>query len=68
MKSVSVAVVFAVAALASGTAPAAAQTPGFDANGCGWYIVLGCSKSRSDAKRQLIDLGGPWSAAAPVRG
>lgn len=59
MKSVSVAVVFAVAALASGTAPAAAQTPGFDANGCGWYIVLGCSKSRSDAKRQLIGLGGP---------
>jgi opacity protein-like surface antigen len=44
MKSVSVAVVFAVAALASGTAPAAAQTAGFDANGCGWYIVLGCSK------------------------
>lgn len=45
--------------LVAGAAPSGAQSPGFDAQGCGWYIVLGCSKSRVDAKRQLIDLGGP---------
>lgn len=39
--------------------PGLAQSPGFDAKGCGWYIILGCSKSRAAAKRQLIDLGGP---------
>lgn len=54
----------AIAALASvvisvSGAPARAQSPGFDARGCGWYIILGCSKSRSAAKQQLIDLGGP---------
>ena len=39
--------------------PARAQSPGFDAQGCGWYIILGCSRNRSDAKRILIELGGP---------
>lgn len=39
--------------------PAIAQTPGQDASGCGWYIVLGCSKSRSAANRSFMRLGGP---------
>ncbi|OCW55886.1 hypothetical protein [Hoeflea olei] len=39
--------------------PAAAQAPGFDAEGCGWYIILGCSSSRLEARRNLIELGGP---------
>jgi opacity protein-like surface antigen len=38
---------------------ASAQTPGYDANGCGWYIILGCSTSRSVAQRTLRQLGGP---------
>ncbi|WP_417414390.1 hypothetical protein [Hoeflea sp.] len=62
MKSISIATVIAglsVGALAAQVLPASAQTPGFDAQGCGWYIILGCTKSRADAKRQLIDLGGP---------
>ena len=33
--------------------------PGFDAEGCGWYIILGCSKIRTDARELLIDMGGP---------
>ncbi len=49
---------FTVAVLGTATAPGRAQSPGYDGNGCGWYIVLGCSKGRSDAKRSLIDLGG----------
>ena len=54
----------AVAGLAAGMLGAtlqtgAAQTPGYDANGCGWYIILGCSTNRSDAKRTLSNLGGP---------
>lgn len=50
----------AAALLAVAAAPSAqAQTPGFQAGGCGWYIVLGCSKSRADAKRAPLDLGGP---------
>jgi hypothetical protein len=40
-------------------APARAQTPGYDRNGCGWYIILGCSTNRSDAQRTLRQLGGP---------
>lgn len=50
----------AAALLALASAPAAqAQTPGYEAGGCGWYIVLGCSKNRTDASRVLSDLGGP---------
>lgn len=49
----------ASAALTGFNAPVQAQTPGFDANGCGWYIILGCSKNRGAANRQLTDLGGP---------
>ncbi|WP_394691127.1 hypothetical protein [Hoeflea sp.] len=44
---------------AMGTAPSHAQTPGYDASGCGWYIILGCSTSRSEAQRTLRQLGGP---------
>lgn len=47
------------AVITIGAAPAGAQAPGFDAEGCGWYIILGCTTSRFDARRQLIDLGGP---------
>lgn len=44
---------------AAHNAPALAQTPGYDAGGCGWYIILGCSTKRSDANRTLSRLGGP---------
>jgi len=50
---------FTAVMLSATLQPGRAQTPGYDVNGCGWYIVLGCSKNRSDAKRQLIGLGGP---------
>lgn len=60
MKPVSVAIAgLAVTAFAAGAAPASAQAPGFDAEGCGWYIILGCSSSRLEARRNLIELGGP---------
>lgn len=49
----------AATAIVPAASPARAQAPGFDTQGCGWYIILGCSKNRSVAKRQLIDLGGP---------
>ncbi|MEM1377276.1 MAG: hypothetical protein AAGG69_07790 [Pseudomonadota bacterium] len=29
--------------------------------GCGWYVVLGCGKSRSGANRLLNELGGPFA-------
>lgn len=48
-----------ISLLGSAVAPTKAQTPGFDAKACGWYIILGCSKSRTDARRQLVDMGGP---------
>ncbi|MEQ8482067.1 MAG: hypothetical protein RIC18_15560 [Hoeflea sp.] len=38
--------------------PALAQSPGYDRNGCGWYIILGCSTNRSAAAATLNDLGG----------
>ena len=62
MKKLSIAA--AIAALVSTVVsvpagPAIAQQAGFDAEGCGWYVILGCTRSRSAAKRQLIDLGGP---------
>ncbi|SOE17892.1 hypothetical protein SAMN05877838_2797 [Hoeflea halophila] len=50
---------FAAAMSGATLDPGRAQTPGFDVNGCGWYIVLGCSTSRPDAKRSLLQLGGP---------
>ena len=59
MKTACLALAFAAASLLTTPAPVFAQQPGFDAEGCGWYIILGCSKSRADAKRQLIGLGGP---------
>jgi hypothetical protein len=52
------AAIFTVVAMAGTSAPVAAQTPGYDRNGCGWYIILGCSKNRSDANRILSRLGG----------
>lgn len=62
MKNVIIAAAIAVlapAVISVSTSPAWAQTPGFDAKGCGWYIILGCAKSRAAAKQQLIGLGGP---------
>jgi len=62
MKNICIAAAIAVlasAAMSFSSAPALAQVPGFDARGCGWYIILGCSKSRAAAKRTLIGLGGP---------
>ena len=50
---------FTAAMMSASLQPGNAQTPGYDVNGCGWYIILGCSKSRSDAKRILNQLGGP---------
>ena len=38
---------------------AIAQQAGRDSQGCGWYIILGCSKNWADANRRLDDLGGP---------
>lgn len=40
-------------------AAASAQQPGRDGEGCGWYIILGCSKNWAAANRRLDDLGGP---------
>lgn len=56
--------VTAIAGLAGGvlsvfSAPVQALTPGHDARGCGWYIILGCSKSLTEAGRTLSRLGGP---------
>ena len=55
MINLSVCCVAAVAAFA-GSAPA--QEAGRDAEGCGWYIVLGCMKNEPAAARALADLGG----------
>ncbi|MDP2121265.1 MAG: hypothetical protein Q8S27_00395 [Hoeflea sp.] len=49
----------AAAALLGGAVSAPAQTPGYDASGCGWYIILGCSKNLEAARRTLQQLGGP---------
>lgn len=59
MKTVFRAMAIAAALLPSLSAPVRAQAPGFDAEGCGWYIILGCSKIRTDARELLIDMGGP---------
>lgn len=54
------AALFALAAAAiMSPVSASAQTPGYDGNGCGWYIILGCSASRADAQQTLRQLGGP---------
>jgi len=47
-----------ISLLGSAWAPARAQTPGLDAEACGWYIILGCSRSRVDAEFTLSRLGG----------
>jgi len=49
---------FTAAILSASLQLANAQTPGYDRNSCGWYIVLGCSTNRSAAMRTLDDLGG----------
>ena len=56
----------ALGALATGQARALerplGESPGLpvtEAQGCGWYIVLGCHRSRGSAQRQLRNLGGP---------
>lgn len=59
LKNINIATIIAALALAgTATLPAQAQTPGYDNSGCGWYIILGCSKRQSDAKRTLSRLGG----------
>lgn len=55
MINLSVLCAAAVAALAGS---AHAQQPGRDAEGCGWYVVLGCMKDEAAAARALADLGG----------
>jgi len=50
---------FTAAMLGTTAQPVSAQTSGYDGDGCGWYIILGCTKNRSDAKRALMQLGGP---------
>jgi len=54
-----IAALFAIAVTTASTPPAQAQMPGYDRNGCGWYIILGCSRNLSDARRLLAGLGGP---------
>ena len=39
--------------------PEAPGLPVHEAQGCGWYVVLGCHRGRGTAQRQLNDLGGP---------
>lgn len=51
--------VIAFSMAAAAALPAMAQTPGQDASGCGWYVVLGCSKAESDARRTFNQMGGP---------
>jgi len=60
MKKTFACTTFAVVAFLSNAAvvPAQAQSPGYDRNGCGWYIILGCSTDRSAAAGTLYDLGG----------
>ncbi|WP_422372286.1 hypothetical protein [Hoeflea sp.] len=60
MKKLCTAAALAIVAIVSaGTiTPALAQSPGYDRNGCGWYIILGCSTNRSAAAGTLNDLGG----------
>ena len=52
-------VAFLSGSMAGSVTPVKAQTPGYDASGCGWYIILGCSKNQSAARRTLQQLGGP---------
>ncbi|MDF1610210.1 hypothetical protein PZ897_18670 [Hoeflea sp. YIM 152468] len=62
MKSISNAaaiIVLAGAVLSVSSDPVQALTPGYDAGGCGWYIILGCAKSLNQANRTLSRLGGP---------
>lgn len=40
------------------TVPAMAQTPGRDADRCGWYIILGCFTNANAAFEQLAGFGG----------
>jgi hypothetical protein len=60
MKKTSACTAFALMMVLSEAAivPALAQSPGYDSNGCGWYIILGCSTNRSASVRTLNDLGG----------
>jgi hypothetical protein len=60
LSSSAIAALFGFVAVAAMSAiPVRAQTPGYDGNGCGWYIILGCSTSRTDAQQTLRQLGGP---------
>lgn len=59
MKSIfTSAAILALASVAQVATPALAQTPGYDAQGCGWYVILGCSRNLSAANRTLAELGG----------
>ncbi|MCY0149475.1 hypothetical protein OEG84_17615 [Hoeflea sp. G2-23] len=59
MKHTCLAAAVALLATSAAIAPARALQPGWDAESCGWYIILGCTQSRMSAKGQLADLGGP---------
>lgn len=57
MKQSAIILLAAVSTMVPGLAYA--QQAGRDSQGCGWYIILGCSKQWTDANRRLDDLGGP---------
>lgn len=50
--------VFCAATVAAFAGSGLAQEPGRDAEGCGWYVVLGCMKDEAAAARALAGLGG----------
>lgn len=50
--------VLCAAAAAAFAGSGRAQEAGRDAQGCGWYVVLGCMKDEAAAARSLADLGG----------
>jgi len=48
----------AAVAMFAAMGPALAQTPGKDAEGCGWYVILGCARDANVAFDTLAKLGG----------
>ena len=58
MKRLMIAALVASTLASTWMTPAFAQTPGTEPDGCGWYIVLGCTKDPAASFRILADLGG----------
>ena len=58
MKRVLAGALAATVVLAASIAPSLAQQPGADPEGCGWYVILGCTSDASASFRILADLGG----------